>query len=166
MSAIGKSLSGTAFAFDVYQLMPLCTGGPFFSAPFAPRYQKRALVPRIGRVENDCSNVYVLSHHPRSPLAMRNGTTYHFIDASPEEALRLAREAAGDDDVAVGGGTSTMRQFLEAGLIDDLHLVIAPVLLGQGERLFDGVAPAGYECSELRCAGGVAHARITRQAPP
>jgi dihydrofolate reductase len=107
-------------------------------------------------------DVYVLSHHPRRSVSMRNGTTFHFVDGGPEAALRLAREAAGEEDVAVGGGASTIRQFLDAGLIDDMHLAIAPVLLGKGERVFDGVAATGYECVELTCHGGVAHARLTR----
>jgi dihydrofolate reductase len=109
-------------------------------------------------------DVYVLTHHARPSLPMQGGTTFHFVDASPQEALELAMTAAHGQDVTIGGGASTIRQFLDAGLIDDMHLVIAPVLLGAGERLFDPVLPglAGYECADLACDGGVAHARITR----
>jgi dihydrofolate reductase len=111
-------------------------------------------------------DVYVLTHHPRPSLQGGSGTTFHFIDATAVEALELAGEAAAGQDVAIGGGVSTIRQFLAAGLIDDLHLAIAPVLLGAGERLFEGVSPgiAAYECKPLACHGGVAHARIARTA--
>lgn len=82
---------------------------------------------------------FVLTHHPRPSLEMAGGTTFHFIDASPAEALDLAREAAGGLDVRIGGGAITMRAFLEADLIDYLHVVVAPVLLGRGDRLWDGL---------------------------
>jgi dihydrofolate reductase len=99
---------------------------------------------------------------------MRNGTTFHFIDASPQEVLRLAASAAGGEDVALGGGAATIRQFLGAGLVDELHMVIVPVLLGDGERLFEpGLGGlAGYSCPELTCSAGVAHAVITRASAP
>ena len=82
--------------------------------------------------------VFVLTHHPRPTLEMEGGTTFHFIDASPEEALRQAREAANGLDVRIGGGPQTVRQFLAADLIDHLHIVIVPIVLGRGERLWDG----------------------------
>jgi len=82
--------------------------------------------------------VFVLTHHPRPTLEMEGGTTFHFIDATPEEALRQAREAANGLDVRIGGGPATVRQFLAADLIDHLHLVIVPIILGRGERLWDG----------------------------
>lgn len=84
--------------------------------------------------------VFVLTHHPREPIEFGNGTSFHFIDASPEDALRRAQEAAGGLDVRIGGGPSTVRQFLEADLIDFLHLTIVPVVLGTGVRLLDGLA--------------------------
>ncbi len=83
--------------------------------------------------------VFVLTHHHRPPLEMEGGTTFHFIDASPPEALALAREAAGDRDVRIGGGPSTVRDFLAADLIDHLHVVQVPILLGRGVRLWDGL---------------------------
>lgn len=83
--------------------------------------------------------VFVLTHHPREPLEMQGGTIFHFVTAGPAEAFRLAREAAGDGDIAVCGGVSTTRHYLNAGLIDELHLQIAPIVLGAGERLWDGL---------------------------
>ena len=109
-------------------------------------------------------DVFVLTRHPRRDLVMRNGTTFRFIDAAPHEVLGMAMQAAGGQDVALGGGPATIRQFLDAGLVDEMHLAIAPVLLGEGERLF-GDRPAaigGYSCSGLTCSAGIAHARITR----
>jgi dihydrofolate reductase len=83
--------------------------------------------------------VFVLTHHPRPPLEMEGGTTFHFIDASPAEALVLAREAAGELDVRIGGGPNTIRQFLVADLIDYLHVAIVPIVLGRGEPLWEGL---------------------------
>ncbi|MCW2926779.1 MAG: bifunctional deaminase-reductase domain protein [Thermoleophilia bacterium] len=81
---------------------------------------------------------FVLTHFPREPLEL-TGTTFHFIDASPEEALAEARAAAGQLDVRIGGGVETLREFLAADLIDHLHVAIAPIVLGRGERLWDGL---------------------------
>jgi dihydrofolate reductase len=83
--------------------------------------------------------VFVLTHHLRPALAMEGGTTFHFVDAEPAEALRLAREAADGLDVRIGGGPSTVREFLEADLVDHLHVVIVPIVLGRGVRLWDGM---------------------------
>ncbi len=83
--------------------------------------------------------VYVLTHHHRPSLKMAGGTTFHFVDASPAEVLQTAREAAGGLDVRIGGGPSTVRQFLAADLIDYLHIVIVPIVLGRGTRLWDGL---------------------------
>jgi len=85
--------------------------------------------------------VFVLSHHPRTPLKMNGGTEFRFVTDGIESALRQAREAAGDRRVAIAGGASTVRQYLAAGLIDTLQLHIVPIVLGDGERLFDGIAP-------------------------
>lgn len=82
--------------------------------------------------------VVVLTHHPRPDLVMEGGTTFHFLDVSPEEALERARELAGDQDVRLGGGTETLRSFLDADLVDHLHVAVAPVVLGRGQRLWDG----------------------------
>src|SRR6266446_4580947 len=79
---------------------------------------------------------FVLTHHPRDPLVMEGGTTFHFITGGIEEALRLAKQAAGDKDVKIGGGVSTVRQYLQAGLIDSLQFALSPVVLGRGEALF------------------------------
>ena len=83
--------------------------------------------------------VFVLTHHARPPLEMQGGTTFHFVTGGIHEALQRAREAARGRDVRIGGGVATVRQYLRERLIDDLHLALRPVLLGRGERLFDGV---------------------------
>ena len=103
--------------------------------------------------------VFVLTHHPRPSLKMAGGTTFHFIDASPEEALRQAREAAGGLDVRIGGGPTVVRQFLEADLVDHLHVAVTPVLLGRGVRLWDGLEglEARYRVESLTAPSGVTH---------
>ena len=95
---------------------------------------------------------------------MANGTTFHFVEAEPHEVLTQAAEAADGRDVVLGGGPSTIRQFLAAGLVDDMHLVIAPVILGSGERLFDQPQPilSSYSCTPLSCDDNVAHTHLTR----
>jgi len=85
--------------------------------------------------------VFVLTHAPREPWVRQGGTTFHFVTDGPESALTLAREAAGEKDVQVSGGADTVRQFLAAGLLDELQLHLAPVILGAGTRLLDGVSP-------------------------
>jgi dihydrofolate reductase len=89
--------------------------------------------------------VFVLTHHPREPLAMQGGTTFTFVTDGIESALAQAREAAGDGDVAIAGGAATVNQYLSAGSIDELRLHVAPVVLGVGERLFDGVGDITLE---------------------
>ena len=91
---------------------------------------------------------FVLTHHPRAPLSMKGGTEFHFVTGGIREALERAREAAGDRDVRIGGGVSTVRQYLSERLIDELHLVISPVLLGRGEHLLGGLnlRELGYQC--------------------
>ncbi|HZA79479.1 MAG TPA: dihydrofolate reductase family protein [Acidimicrobiales bacterium] len=108
--------------------------------------------------------VFVLTHHPRPPIQMQGGTTFHFVDDGIEAALRRAIEAAGGSDVRIGGGAATIQQYLRAGLIDEMHVAIVPILLGAGERLFDnlGDAPEGYECVELASSPAVAHVRLAR----
>jgi len=83
--------------------------------------------------------VFVLTHHARSPLAMKGGTTFHFVTDGLESALKKAKEAARGKDVRIGGGVSLIRQYLIAGLIDAMHLAVSPVLLGEGEHLFSGI---------------------------
>jgi dihydrofolate reductase len=98
--------------------------------------------------------VFVLTHHPREPLTMQGGTTFTFVTDGIESALAQAREAAGDGDVAIAGGAATVNQYLAAGLIDELRLHVAPVVLGAGERLLDSVGnfdlePLGVRSNEL-----------------
>lgn len=108
--------------------------------------------------------VFVLTHHPRPPLEMDGGTTFHFVADGIESALAQAREAAGDRNVAVAGGAETAAQFLSAGLIDELRLHIAPIILGGGARLLDGVGKLKLEPTETRGTGLVTHIRyrVTR----
>src|SRR3954470_2796480 len=82
---------------------------------------------------------FILTHHPREPIVMEGGTTFYFVTEGIESALAQAKAAAGDLDVKIGGGVSTVRQYLLAGAIDEMHLAISPVLLGQGESLFEGL---------------------------
>ncbi|WP_067833956.1 dihydrofolate reductase family protein, partial [Actinomadura kijaniata] len=89
--------------------------------------------------------VFVLAHRPRASVPMKGGTTFHFVTDGIEAALTRAREAAGDRDVSVAGGAHTVNQYLAAGLIDELRLHLAPVVLGAGERLFAGVGDLGLE---------------------
>ena len=93
--------------------------------------------------------VFVLTHHARAPLAMEGGTTFHFVTGGIHEALERARDAAQGKDVRIGGGVSTVRQYLQAGLIDEMHLVLSPTLLGRGEALLAGIdLPAqGFRCT-------------------
>ena len=110
--------------------------------------------------------VFVLTHHPRGPITMQGGTTFHFVTEGIEAALRRAFEAAEGRDVRLGGGVATIQQYLRAGLVDEMHLAIVPILLGRGERLFehlDGVSD-GYECIELVSSPSVVHARLGRRA--
>ena len=109
--------------------------------------------------------VFVLTHHPRPSLEMEGGTTFHFVDAKPEEALRLAREAAGDLDVRIGGGPTTVREFLAADLIDHLHIVVVPVVLGRGVRLWDGLegVEERFDVETAASPSGVAHMTFTRR---
>lgn len=83
--------------------------------------------------------VFVLTHHPRAPLIMKGGTTFYFVTEGIHAALQAARDAAGDRDVRVGGGVATIRAYLEAGLIDEMHLAVRPITLGTGEALFAGL---------------------------
>jgi dihydrofolate reductase len=106
--------------------------------------------------------VFVLTHHARSPLPMKGGTEFRFVTGGIHDALEQARDAAGGLDVRVGGGVSTIRQYLRAKLIDELHLAISPVLLGTGEHLLSGIdmRALGYECVE-HFAGARAAAHVT-----
>ncbi|MFY9615488.1 MAG: dihydrofolate reductase family protein [Candidatus Dormiibacterota bacterium] len=108
--------------------------------------------------------VFVLTHHPRPPITMQGGTTFNFVDTGIDAALGLAFEAAGGKDVRLGGGAATIQQYLQAGLVDEMHVAIVPVLLGSGERLFDHLDGGldGYEIVEFVSSPAVAHVRFAR----
>jgi dihydrofolate reductase len=101
--------------------------------------------------------VFVLTHHPREPVPMAGGTTFSFVTDGIESALARAREAAGERDVAVAGGAETVNQFLAAGLIDELRVHVAPLTLGSGSRLFDGVPALVLDQVSSRSASLVTH---------
>jgi dihydrofolate reductase len=105
--------------------------------------------------------VFVLTHHPRAPLRMKGGTVFSFVTDGIQAALQQARDAAGGRDIRLGGGVSAIRQYLRAALIDELHLATAPVLLGTGEHLLNGIdlRALGYECVE-HIAGNRAAAHV------
>ena len=109
--------------------------------------------------------VFVLTHHARPPIEMEGGTTFHFVTGGIHEALDRARAAANGKDVRIGGGADTIRQYLRARLIDELHVAIAPVLLGGGERLFEGIdMPAlGYECARFVGSERATHVVLRRR---
>jgi dihydrofolate reductase len=109
--------------------------------------------------------VFVLTHHPRPSIEMEGGTVFHFVDATPAEALAAAREAAGGLDVRIGGGVRTLRDYLAAGLVDVAHIVQVPILLGRGERLWDGLEglDARYEIESVSSPSGVTHLTFTRR---
>jgi dihydrofolate reductase len=108
--------------------------------------------------------VFVLTHQPRPSIEMEGGTTFHFLDASPAEALETAREAAEGQDVRLGGGPSMIRDFLAAGLVDHMHIVVVPILLGRGVRLWDGLEglEKDYDVEVTSSPSGVTHVTFTR----
>jgi dihydrofolate reductase len=110
--------------------------------------------------------VFVLTHHPRPSFEMEGGTTFHFIDASVHDALAMAKEAAGDLDVRIGGGPNTIRQFLAANLIDYLHVAIVPIILGRGERLWEGLEGLedNFDIESVTTPSGVTHLVCNRRA--
>jgi dihydrofolate reductase len=107
---------------------------------------------------------YVLTHRPRPPLEMQGGTTFHFLDSTPAEALEVARDAATGQDVRIGGGPTMVRAFIAAGLVDHLHIVQVPILLGRGVRLWDGLEAFGkqYDVEAVSTPTGVTHLTFTR----
>ena len=109
--------------------------------------------------------VFVLTHYARPPLVMDGGTTFHFVTEGPVVALERAREGANGKDVRVGGGVSTIQQYLRQRLIDEMHIAISPVLLGAGERLFEGInLPAlGYACTKHEATPKATHIVLSRQ---
>ena len=108
--------------------------------------------------------VFVLTHHARAPLQMQGGTTFHFVTEGIDVALERAHAAAQGSTVRIGGGVATIRQYLRAGLVDRLHLAIAPVLLGSGEALFEGIdlVALGYRCVEHTASAKATHVVLTR----
>jgi len=112
--------------------------------------------------------VFVLTHHPRPAIEMEGGTTFHFLDAPPGEALAAARDAEGDLDVRLGGGATTIRDFVAAGLVDHMHIAVVPILLGRGVRLWDGLEglEKDYAIEATSSPSGVTHLSFTRLATP
>ena len=110
--------------------------------------------------------VFVLTHHARAPLQMAGGTTFHFVTGGIHEALERARDAAGGRDIRLGGGAATVREYLQAGLIDDLHLALRPLLLGRGEALFAGLDlnALGYECTGMQPGERAVHMSLRKRA--
>jgi dihydrofolate reductase len=109
--------------------------------------------------------VFVLTHHPRPSLEMEGGTTFHFLDADPAEALAAARQAAGGLDIRIGGGPSIIRQFLAADLVDHLHIVVVPIVLGRGEWLWDGLEgfEQRFDREAVSSPSGASHLTFTRR---
>jgi dihydrofolate reductase len=105
--------------------------------------------------------VFVLTHHERDPVEMQGGTTFHFVTGGPDEALRLATEAAGEGTISVAGGASTINQFLRAGHIDELRLHVAPIVLGSGEALFSDLKGLPLEMASSRSTPLVTHITLT-----
>jgi dihydrofolate reductase len=108
--------------------------------------------------------VIVLTHHPRHEIEMEGGTKFCFLDAGPAEALDVVREVAGGEDVRIGGGPSTIRQFLAADLIDHMHIAIVPIVLGRGERLWDGLEEIErrFDVEQVSSPSGVTHLTFRR----
>jgi dihydrofolate reductase len=108
--------------------------------------------------------VFVLTHHARAPLAMEGGTTFHFVADGLEAALMQAKAAAAGKDVRIGGGVSTIRQYLSAGQIDEMHLAVSPVLLGEGENLFSGIdlPKLGFSISQTVAGENATHVFVKR----
>lgn len=110
--------------------------------------------------------VFVLTHHPRESVTMEGGTTFHFVTGGIQVALERAREAAGAKDIRLGGGVAVIRQYLQAGLIDELHIAISPILLGSGEHLFANLdlLALGYQCTEYVATAAATHYVLTKHS--
>jgi dihydrofolate reductase len=108
---------------------------------------------------------FVLTHYKRDPVEMKGGTVFHFVTGGIVEALERAKDAAGDKDVRIGGGPSTIRQYLEARLVDEVHLAVSPVVMGNGENLYDGLdlRALGYECSRSVMGERAMHVFLTKR---
>jgi dihydrofolate reductase len=112
-------------------------------------------------------SVFVLTHHAREPITMEGGTTFHFVTDGIHAALKRATQAAGGKDIRLGGGVATVRQYLVAALIDEIHLAVAPALLGRGEHLFTGIDTVSlrYECTRHVSSDLATHLVLTRAKP-
>jgi len=110
-------------------------------------------------------STFILTHHARAPIEMEGGTIFHFVTGGIHEALDRARDAAKGMDVRIGGGPNTIQQYLRAGLIDELHIAISPVLLGAGERLFEGIdmRALGYKCVQTVASEKATHVVLQRR---
>ena len=108
--------------------------------------------------------VFVLTHHERRPLEMEGGTVFHFVTDGIEAALERARDAAGAKDIRIGGGADTVRQYLKARLIDEMHLAVSPILLGSGEHLLADIdlLSLGYKCTKWVASDKAAHYTIVK----
>jgi dihydrofolate reductase len=108
--------------------------------------------------------VFVLTHHPRASIQMEGGTSFHFVTDGIHAALKRARDAAGGLDVRIGGGAETIRQYLQAGLVDEMHLAISPVVLGSGESLFAGIdlLELGFRCTKYVSSPAAMHVILTK----
>jgi dihydrofolate reductase len=109
--------------------------------------------------------VFVLTHHPRASVAMQGGTTFHFVTGGIQDAMRRARAAAGHKDIRIGGGVSTVRQYLQAGLVDEVHLAVSPTLLGEGEALLAGMelTGLGFRCTRHVGTAQALHVVLTKE---
>lgn len=109
--------------------------------------------------------VFILTNYPREAIVMDGGTTFHFVTDGIHAALARAREAADGQDIRLGGGVATIRQYLEAGLIDEIHIAVSPILLGSGEHLFTNLdmRALGYHCTESIGTAAVMHAVLTKK---
>jgi len=109
---------------------------------------------------------FILTHHARSPIQMEGGTTFYFVTGGIWDALDRARAAANGMDVRIGGGPNTIQQYLHAGLVDELHIAVSPLLLGGGERLFEGIdmRALGYACVQVVASEKATHVVLRRQA--
>ena len=113
------------------------------------------------------THTFVLTHHPRSSIDMEGGTTFHFLDVAPVEALAAAREAADGQDVRIGGGATVIRGFLADGLVDHMHLVQVPIVLGRGVRIWDGLdgLQDAHDVEAVSPPSGVTHLTVKRRTP-
>ena len=114
------------------------------------------------------TDVFVLTHHARPPIEMEGGTTFYFVTDGIQQALKKALKSAKEKDVRIGGGVETVREYLNAGLVDEMHLAIAPALLGKGEQLLSGMdlPKMGFRCTEYAPSAKVMHVVLTKTTEP